>query len=206
MIRMDNISEREGLTIEHYDNNADAFWQGTKDHDVSQNIDTFLDALPKEKSLNILDLGCGPGRDLRYFKSLGHNPLGLDGSKTFCEMAQQYSSCPTLHQNFSNIDLSAYQFDGVFANASLFHVPKVKLLNVLKKLHNSLSPDGILFMSNPRGDGEQWQGQRYGHYMELDTCQAFIEQAGFNVLHHYYRPEGQPRDKQPWLAIVCQRL
>jgi len=165
----------------------------------------FLDALPKGKLLDILDLGCGPGRDLHHFKSLGHNPMGLDGSKTFCEMAQQYSNCPTLHQNFSNIDLSAYQFNGVFANASLFHVPKIKLPNVLRKIHDSLSPDGILFMSNPRGNGEQWQGRRYGHYMELETCESYIEQAGFKELHHYYRPEGLPRDKQPWLAIVCQR-
>jgi 2-polyprenyl-3-methyl-5-hydroxy-6-metoxy-1,4-benzoquinol methylase len=202
---MEDIVKKETLTIEHYDNNADAFWQGTKDHDVTQNIDAFLDALPKGRSLNILDFGCGPGRDLQYFKSLGHNPVGLDGSKQFCDMAQQYSSCPTLHQNFSDLDLSTYQFDGVFANASLFHVPKIKLPNVLKTIHSSLPHNGVLFMSNPRGTGEQWQGQRYGHYMELEACQTFLEQAGFNVLQHYYRPEGQPRNKQPWLAIVCQR-
>ena len=202
---MDDPAKKETSTIKHYDNNAEAFWQGTKDHDVTQNIDAFLNALPKNRPLDILDLGCGPGRDLQYFKSLGHNPIGLDGSKQFCEMAQQHSGCPTLHQYFGNIDLSAYQFDGVFANASLFHVPKAQLPDVLAKIHDSLSSDGILFMSNPRGKGELWQGQRYGHYMELDTCEAFIEQAGFKALHHYYRPEGQPRDKQPWLAIVCQR-
>jgi SAM-dependent methyltransferase len=202
---MDDLVKKESLTIEHYDNNADAFWEGTKDHDVTQNIQMFLDALPKGKPLDIFDLGCGPGRDLHYFKSLGHNPVGLDGSKKFCDMAQQYSGCPTLHQNFSGIDLADYQFNGVFANASLFHVPKAKLADVLKTIYASLAPNGILFMSNPRGQGELWQGQRYGHYMELETCESYIEQAGFKVLHHYYRPEGLPRDKQPWLAIVCQR-
>jgi SAM-dependent methyltransferase len=203
---MDEFAKKEALTVEHYEMNAASFWQGTKDHDVSQNIQAFLSALPKEKSLNILDIGCGPGRDLHHFKSLGHNPIGLDGSEKFCEMAQQYSGCETLHQNFSNIDISAFQFDGVFANASLFHVPKNILPNVLNKIHDALTTQGILFMSNPRGSGELWQGQRYGHYMELDTSQTFIEQAGFKILHHYYRPEGQPRAQQPWLAIVCQRL
>lgn len=203
MTSPDNI---ESSTILHYDQHADAFWQGTKDHDVSQNIQAFLKALPANKALDILDLGCGPGRDLHHFKSLGHNPIGLDGSHAFCDMAKQHSGCKTLHQSFGELDLSNFMFDGVFSNASIFHVPKNKLPEVLSKIHNCLRAKGILFMSNPRGDGELWKGQRYGHYMELDTCKLFLEQAGFNIIHHYYRPDGLPRHQQPWLAVVCQRF
>jgi hypothetical protein len=61
-----------------------------------------------------------------------------------------------------------------------------------------------LFTSNPRGNGEGWQGGRYGNYQEYDQSKASLEQAGFTVLDHYYRPEGKPRDQQPWLAIVSQ--
>jgi len=199
---LDNIEQR---TLAHYEENADSFWLGTQDHDVSQNIDAFLQALPKEEALDILDFGCGPGRDLATFKALGHNPTGLDGSKSFCQMAHRHSGCPTLHQQFLSLDLEPESFDGIFANASLFHIPSAELPRVLTQLHSALRSDGILFSSNPRGDSEGWQGPRYGHYMELENMQNFLEQAGFKIMHHYYRPEGQPREQQPWLAIISQR-
>ncbi|PCI21245.1 MAG: SAM-dependent methyltransferase, partial [Piscirickettsiaceae bacterium] len=174
---MKDYEKKESLTIGHYENNAKAFWTGTKDHDVSQNTQAFLAALPNDKALNILDLGCGPGRDLHYFKSLGHNPTGLDGSREFCNMATEYSGCPTINQTFVTMDLPADHFDGIFANATLFHVPFTELLDVLKKLYQSLRTDGILFTSNPRGNGESWSGQRYGHYLELEPSKKILEEA-----------------------------
>lgn len=199
------LDEIERYTVGHYDKSAESFWLGTRDHDVSQNIDAFLQALPKNRVLDILDFGCGPGRDMYTFKSLGHRPTGLDGSKAFCQMAQQHSGCPTLHQQFLSLALKADSFDGIFANASLFHVPSQELPRILGELHRALRPGGVLFSSNPRGAEEGWQGQRFGHYMELDINRIYLEQAGFRIIHHYYRPEGKPREQQTWLAIVCQR-
>jgi SAM-dependent methyltransferase len=203
---MDDVANKEALTIDHYDNNATAFWEGTKDHDVSQNISAFLSALPTNKPLDILDLGCGPGRDLHHFKSLGHKPIGLDGCATFCKMASEHTGCKTLNQTFVNMDLSNRSFDGVFANAALFHIPRSEFFSVLKKLYACLRPNGILFSSNPRGNTEGWHGQRYGHYLELEPSVDFLEQAGFEILHHYYRPEGKPINQQPWLAIVSRKI
>ena len=130
-----DLDEIERVTLSHYENNAVSFWEGTKDHDVSQNIEAFLHALPKNKTLDILDFGCGPGRDITTFKSLGHRPIGLDGSKAFCRMAQEYSGCPTLYQQFLNLKLKENAFDGIFANASLFHIPGQELPRVLTQLH-----------------------------------------------------------------------
>ncbi len=199
-----NLEEIERFTINHYEENAESFRTGTKDHDVSQNIAAFLDALPQEKSLDILDLGCGPGRDLAVFKSLGHNPTGLDGCKEFCKMAQEQSDCLTLNQQFLTLELEGKSYDGIFANASLFHVPSQELSRVLGQLHSALKDDGILFTSNPRGSGEGWQGKRYGHYMEFESSKIFLERSGFNIIEHYYRPKGKPREEQPWLAIVSR--
>jgi SAM-dependent methyltransferase len=200
-----NINDEiEQLTINHYEFNAESFWQGTRDHDVSQNTNAFLQALPKSRALDILDFGCGPGRDLAMFKQLGHRPTGLDGSEAFCAMAQKYSGCPVLHQHFLHLDLESDSFDGIYANASMFHIPSQELPSVLAACHQALKPKGILFTSNPRGKAEGWQGERYGHYMELEQSQFYLEQAGFSILDHYYRPEGRPRHEQPWLAIVCQ--
>ena len=120
-------------------------------------------------------------------------------------MVRQHSGCPTLHQQFLSLELEESSFDGIFANASMFHVPSQELPRVLGELHRALRPGGILFSSNPRGSTEGWQGQRYGHYMEFETSKAYLEQTGFEIIHHYYRPSGKPRDQQPWLAIVSQR-
>jgi SAM-dependent methyltransferase len=198
------LDEIERITLGHYNQNAVAFWNGTKDHDVTQNYEAFLAPFPENKNLDILDLGCGPGRDVNYFKSLGHRPVGLDGSEVFCNMARRHTGCQILHQKFLSLELSSHAFDGVFANASLFHVPARELPRVLNDLHCALKPDGILFLSNPRGNGEGWSGQRYGHYMEFDTSKAFLEDAGFQVTDYYYRPSGKPNHEQPWLAIVAQ--
>jgi predicted TPR repeat methyltransferase len=200
-----DLVEIERLNIAHYDENAESFRIGTKDHDVSQNIAALIDALPKEKTLDILDFGCGPGRDMCVFKSMGHRPVGLDGSKEFCKMAVKQSGCPTLNQQFLKLELEENRYDGIFANASLFTVPSQELPRVLKELHSALRKDGILFSSNPRGNAEGWQGQRYGHYMEFEASETFLQQSGFKIIKHFYRPEGMPREHQPWLAIVSQR-
>lgn len=197
------LNEIELRTIGHYDNNAQSFWHGTRDHDVSQNIESFLQALPN-KTLDILDFGCGPGRDLHAFKSLGHRPVGVEGSKELCQLAIKHSGCQVRQQSFLQLELDDNSFDGIFANASLFHIPSQELPKVLSKLHRVLRPEGVLFASNPRGNAEGWQGERYGHYMEFEASKVYLEQAGFKIVHHYYRPEGKSIEQQPWLAIVAQ--
>ncbi|WGS88322.1 class I SAM-dependent methyltransferase [Methylomonas sp. UP202] len=202
----EQLTEIEAATLNHYDLNAESFWEGTKDHDVSQNYAAFLRALPGDRALDILDLGCGPGRDLFYFKTLGHRPVGLDGSARFCEMARAHSGCPVLRQNFLSLDLPTQGFDGIFANASLFHIPSRELPRVLDQLHAALRSAGVLFISNPRGNGEGWSGQRYGHFMEIDASRTFLAAARFEILDHYYRPPGKPHHEQPWLALTARRL
>jgi SAM-dependent methyltransferase len=97
-------------------------------------------------------------------------------------------------------------FDGVFANASLFHVPSAALPGVLAMLHASLKPGGVLFSSNPRGHNEEgWNGPRYGSYHDYPTWERYLLAAGFIALHHYYRPPGLPREQQPWLASVWRK-
>jgi SAM-dependent methyltransferase len=193
-------------TLDHYETHAEAFWEGTKDHDVTQNYAAFLDALPKQQGLSLLDLGCGPGRDLLYFKNLGHEPTGLDGSEAFCERARAYTGRPVWKQNFLQLSLPPETFDGIFANASLFHIPQQELPRVLKELNASLKPNGILFSSSPRGSQEGWSGERYGTYMEWESYRRYLEDAGFEPLHHYYRPAGLPREQQPWLAVVSRKI
>lgn len=193
-------------TLSHYETHSLRFWQGTRDHDVSQNYQALLTALPSQEKLRILDLGCGPGRDLLYFKNQGHEAVGLDACAQFCAMARDYSGCEVLQQNFLDLNLMPESFDGIFANASLFHVPSQELVQVLQKLNAALRPQGVLFTSNPRGNEEGWEGNRYGTYMELEDFQKYLDVAGFKVEKHYYRPEGKPIQEQPWLAVLSRKI
>ena len=142
-------------TVAHYEAEAKQFWEGTRGHDVSQNIEALLGAIQAEAPFRVLDFGCGPGRDLMAFRERGHLPTGLDGTPAFVQMAAEYVDVPVLHQNFLALDLPDAEFDGVFANASLFHVPMGELGRVLAELWACLKPGGVLFASNPRGKNEQ---------------------------------------------------
>ncbi len=194
-------------TLQHYEQRAVAFWEGTRDHDVAQNVAALLRHIEGTPPFTVLDLGCGPGRDLKTFRSLGHTATGLDGVPTFVEMARSYSGCEVWLQEFLSLTLPAAHFDGIFANASLFHVPAQELPRVLQELHATLRPRGVLFTSNPRGrDEEGWSQGRFGAFHSLETWRAFLTQAGFEELEHYYRPPGLPREEQPWLASVWRRV
>jgi SAM-dependent methyltransferase len=190
-------------TLQHYERNAGQFFAGTIDHDVSQNIAALLEAIEAPVPYRLLDLGCGPGRDLKVFKAMGHEAIGIDGAAQFVEMARAYSGCEVWQQDFVQLDLPVQHFDGIYANASLFHVPSAALPHVLRDLHAALKTGGVLFSSNPRGDNrEGWNGPRYGSYYDYETWERYLVAAGFEAVRHYYRPDGLPREQQPWLASV----
>ena len=193
-------------TLEHYNQRADDFWKGTRDHDVSQNIAALFEHIRGEPPFTILDFGCGPGRDLQTFAQLGHVAIGLEGAARFAEMARAFSRCEVWEQDFLNLDLPDGRFDGVFANAALFHVPSRELPRVLRELHRTLKPGGVLFSSNPHGSNEEcWNRGRYGVYHDLEAWRRHVSSVGFVELAHYYRPPGVPRDQQPWLATVWRK-
>ena len=198
-----NLAEITARTLGHYDRHAEDFWQGTRDHDVSQNIAALLRAIEAAPPYAILDFGCGPGRDLKVFAGLGHVAVGLEGSERLAEMARSFSGREVWQQDFLKLDLPPGRFDGVFANAALFHVPSRELPRVLLQLRETLKPRGVLFSSNPRGNNEEgWSGGRYGAYHDLETWRRYLSGAGFVEIEHYYRPAGLPREQQPWLASV----
>jgi SAM-dependent methyltransferase len=193
-------------TLAHYDSHADSFFAGTIDHDVSQNIAALLGAISAPAPAVILDLGCGPGRDLKTFTELGHRAIGIDGAGEFVRMARAYSGCEVWQQEFLHLELPPEIFDGIYANASLFHVPKAALPQVLANLFAALKPGGVLFSSNPRGANQEgWNGPRYGSYHDLDAWRAYLTAAGFDYVDHYFRPASAPPEEQHWLASVWRK-
>jgi len=202
-----DLERAAGLTLDHYNQRAEDFRDGTQDHDVSQNIAALLQYIEAEPPFTILDFGCGPGRDLKVLAAFGHVAIGLEGAARFAEMARAHSGCEVWQQDFLKLDLPLGRFDGVFANAALFHVPGQELPRVLLELSAALKPGGVLFSSNPHGHNEEgWNRGRYGAYHDLESWRRYLSAAGFAELTHYYRPPGLPRERQPWLASVWRRL
>ena len=104
------------------------------------------------------------------------------------------------------MELPECRFDGIFANASLFHVPSQELPRVLLQLFTTLRTRGVLFASNPRGNNEEGMSDdRYACFFDYDTWRDYVTAAGFVELSHYYRPPGLPCHKQPWLATVWRK-
>jgi SAM-dependent methyltransferase len=201
-----DLEQIAALTLAHYNQRAEDFRAGTRDHDVRQNLDALLRHIASEPPFVILDFGCGPGRDLKTFSGLGHVVIGLDGAERFAQMAHADTGCEVWQQDFLKLDLPTGHFDGIFANASLFHVPGSELPRTLRQLHATLKPGGALFSSNPHGANvEGWNNGRYGAYHDLETWRTYMAEAGFVELEHYYRPTGLPRAQQPWLASVWRR-
>lgn len=200
------LREISAATLDYYEQNAEAFWHGTCAHDVAQNIAALLQHIAVPPPYTILDFGCGPGRDLKAFADLGHRAVGVEGTPRFVAMAREYSGCPVWQQDFLALDLPAAHFDGVFANAALFHVPAMALPRVLTQLHATLKAGGVLFSSNPHGhDEEGWQAGRYGAYHHPESWRRYLGAAGFVEIEHYYRPAGLPRAQQPWFASVWRK-
>lgn len=146
-------------TLAHYNEHAAEYWEGTREHDVGQNIEALMRHIRAASPFRILDFGCGPGRDLAAFRALGHESIGLEGSPVLAAMAREHSGCEVWEQDFLALKLPAGYFDGIFANASLFHVPCQQLPRVLRELNATLRPDGVLFTSNPRGDNKEGWNQ-----------------------------------------------
>ena len=203
----DDLKTITAATLAHYDTNAVDYANGTSDHDVSQNIATLLRHLEGAAPRMLLDFGCGPGRDLRTLAATGHTVIGLDGSAAFVKMAHDATGCTVLHQDFLALDLPAEGFDGIFANASMQHVPGRELPRVLGQLHAALKPRGVFLASIPHGDDEEgWNGARYSVFHRPATWRRHLSDAGFNELEHYYRPTGKPREEQRWLASAWRRI
>src|SRR5258706_3901803 len=164
-LRRQDLEDISARTLDHYDRSAEDFWKGTRDHDVSQNIAALLRYIEGTPPFAILDLGCGPGRDLKAFTDLGHVAVGLEGSERFAAMAREHSGCEVWRQDLLALSLPEARFNGVFAHAVLFHVPGQELPRVLRELRASLKPNGVLFHSHPHRDNPDGLDRgRHGAY------------------------------------------
>lgn len=198
--------EAAAITLRDYDRAADEYQAITQAQDLGADYDWFLSFLQGSGPFDLLDLGCGPGRDLMQLRRRGHRVVGLDGSAAMVALARRQAGGPVLHQNFLSLRLGAERFDGIFASASLFHVPPEALPEVLARLHRALRRRGILYSLNPRGRGQSgWAGDRFCTYHSIAAWRRTLKTAGFQELGCARRPVGVDRARQHWIAWIGQK-
>lgn len=190
-------------STKYYDKNAQNYFETTIGYDLSPLYDLFLPLLfPKAK---ILDAGSGSGRDSKFFLTQGYDVTAFDGSSKMVELARQYTGLPVVHKNFSDID-EKEEFDGIWASASLLHVPKSVLPSVLQKLKTALKPQGVWYMSFRQGELEQNEGDRYFNDQTENSLRKTLEQLGDLDLLHMSIPELSSRRGYKFVVCVVRKV
>ena len=155
-------------TINYYNKNAKEYFQNTINGNMKLSYDTFLKHIPKGGY--ILDFGCGSGRDSKYFLDYGYKIKAIDGSKELCLLAENYINQKVENMCFRELnDINIY--DGIWCCASLLHIEKTELLEVLNKIIIALKDNGIMYISIKEGTGEEITNERYFKYY---TKEEFI--------------------------------
>ena len=191
-------------TLSFYDNNADSFISGTVNVDFSEVADRFCGYLP-EKAL-ILDYGCGAGRDTKYFLEKGYQVDAIDGSAELCRYASAFTGIPVKQMLFQELD-ETEKYDGIWACASILHVAKTELPDILGRMSRALKPGGIIYTSFKYGD---FEGERNGRYFSDFTEKTFAELLEkFQELakkEEWVSTDVRPgRGEEKWLNLILEK-
>ncbi|MEA3642071.1 MAG: class I SAM-dependent methyltransferase [Lamprobacter sp.] len=191
-------------TVAYYDAKAQSFFAATVDVDMSSLYEPFLRELPAGAA--ILDAGCGSGRDARAFRERGYAVTALEPSAALAALAEEYCGLTVEIRRFQDIDWSG-RFDGIWACASLLHVPLAELPQVLRRLAQALRPGGTLYASLKYGRGEREQGGRW--FTDLDN--AGLEELlslvpMLKVVKSWTSADRRPdREGERWLNALLSR-
>jgi SAM-dependent methyltransferase len=189
--------------MNYYDKNAQEFFNDTVDADMTSHYKEFLKLIPK--NARILDAGCGSGRDAKYFKESGYEVLAIDGSEEMCRLASELIGSDVLNMLFQDIDFID-EFDGIWASASLLHVPSDEISDVLKRLKKSLKKNGILYASFKYGDFEGERNGRYFNDLDETTSRQLFEKENFKVIKTWITSDSRKgRENEKWVNILIQK-
>lgn len=187
----------------YYNENAKEFFEGTAYVDMSENAKDFLAYLPAKGK--ILDAGCGSGRDSLMFMKQGFDVTAMDGSIEMCRLASEHIGQEVKHMLFQEINFKE-EFDGIWASASLLHVPSHELVQVLGKLHDSLKADGVFYASFKYGDFQGERNGRYFHNLTEEKAEKVFTQAGFKMKKMWITGDVRKgRGDEKWINVLVNR-
>ncbi|WP_410495438.1 class I SAM-dependent methyltransferase [Cellulosilyticum sp. ST5] len=188
----------------YYNEHAQEFLAGTVNLDMQMHYEPFLKLVPEGGV--ILDAGCGSGRDSLAFKKLGYYVVAMDACAEMCQFAGEYIGQSVYYCRFQDMDFKL-NFDGIWASASLLHVPSEELPAVLRRCAYHLKPNGVLYASFKYGD---FEGERNGrHFLDLkeERAEGFFIEAGFKIEEMHVSNDIRPeRTNEKWLNILARKI
>ena len=192
-------------TLDYYEKNADTFAEGTLDVGFSNVQDRFLSYLPE--SATILDFGCGSGRDTKGFLDRGYTVDAVDGSEKLCEIASNNTGIQVRHMLFSELDEDG-KYDGIWACASILHLAKKELQDVLVKMIKAVKPSGHIYISFKYGTFEGFRNDRYFTDFTKESFREFIDDyVEIMVREEWISEDARPgRGDEKWLNVILKKL
>ena len=192
-------------TINYYNKYTKSFIQTTRSVDFTNIQNKFLSYLPSGAS--ILDFGCGSGRDTKYFIKRNYNVTAIDGSEEICKEASKYTGIKVKQMLFEELnDQNIY--DGIWACASILHLKKCELSDMIKRLYKALKEDGVIYMSFKYGDFEGVRNGRYFTYLTEESFDMLMEPInGFKKEKIWATGDvRENRGTEQWLNIILRKV
>lgn len=191
-------------TLKYYNINAKDYFDKTVNADMSKAYEFFLKYV---KSGRILDLGCGSGRDALYFKKLGFDVTAIDGSEEMCKLAREYTGLDVKCLNFNKLRTIGY-YDGIWASASLLHVDRRFLINVLIKVKDALKQNGYVYIAMKNGSGDEITPDgRYYNYLTKDEFLTIAARANLDMVDFYSsKSVSNPEETKYWNSFILKKM
>lgn len=188
------------MSLQYYEDNAEQFAQNTLDVDMSELHERFLAHLPPTS--RVLDAGCGAGRDAATFIQLGYQVDAFDASQKLVKIAKKVSGISVQLSTFLNFR-SKHSYAGIWACASLLHVPTISLPATLKYLGELLEPKGVMYVSFKYGEDESVRSGRHFTNCTEDRLEQFLKNTGLLIKEVWINTDKRPdRDNEQWLNAL----
>jgi len=191
------------MTLQYYQANAQTFFDGTVNVDMSALYETFTRHLAP--GARVLDAGCGSGRDVKAFQEMGYQVDAFDASPAMVELAREHIGLPVQLMTFADVDWKE-EFDGIWCCASLLHVPAAELPGVMQRLADALKPGGVWYVSFKYGDGErEVDGRRFTDMDEDDLSTLVSSLTAIEVGEVWLTQDKRPDRKEIWVNGILRK-
>ncbi len=192
------------MTLKYYQDNAQTFFDGTVNVDMSSLYETFTKHLAP--GARVLDAGCGSGRDAKAFLEMGYQVEAFDASSAMVELAREHTGLPVQVKTFADVDWKE-EFDGIWCCASLLHVPAVELPGVMRRLADALKPGGVWYVSFKYGDGgREVDGRRFTDMDEVGLKKLVHNIVGFEMVELFKTRDKRPGHNEVWVNAMLRKV